>query len=218
MPTAVLERHLIAIEGLPGSGHSAFARWIGEHPDWYAVCEDVPLPGAAKGPRTSPLSPLLQRLLDRYERTQALVGPDLFRGRIVTDHTFDTHRLWARALLPEREWLLYQKIADVIVPPAVAPDLVVYLQAPVTELVAALRPLDKSIDVERWRELVAAYNHYFFAYENTPLLVVRIQSSSWTSTDGAREALWERIAAFPGGKTYLVGEVDFWEGGDPTGD
>lgn len=218
MPTVAPDRRLLAVEGLPGSGHTAFARWIGSLPDWYAACEELDLPGTGGRPHSSPLSPLLQRLLQRYEQAQALVGTDLFRGRVVTDHTFDTHLLWARALLPEREWHLYQKIAAVIVPPAITPDLVVYLQAPEPELLITLRVLDKTIEIDRWRELIAAYSHYFFTYDRSPLLVVRTQSSSWISTDGVKEALWERITAFPGGKTYIVGETDFWQGGRPAGD
>ncbi|MEW5702466.1 MAG: deoxynucleoside kinase [Candidatus Zixiibacteriota bacterium] len=218
MSAAAPDRRLIVIEGLPGSGHADFARWIGTRDDWYAACEEPHSFATVKGQRPSPLSPLLQRLLDRYDHAHSLVMTDMFRGHVVADHVFDTHLLWAKALLAEREWRIYQKIAEVIVPPPVSPDLVVYLQAPEPDNLAALRTLDKAIEPERWRELITAYNHHFFAYEASPLLVVRTQSSAWLSADGAREALWERIASFTGGKTYIIGEVDFWQGGDPTGD
>ena len=217
MSPGVPDRRLIAVEGLPGSGYDLLARWIGERPGWYSLTEEILLEEGARRSQPSPLSVLLQRLLDRYEHAQEMVRTDLFREYLVVDHIFETHLLWARALLTEREWTLYQKIAAVITPPPVVHDLVVYIQAPPEDLVAALRAADRSVDPDRWRDLIAAYNRFFFAYDRSPLLVVRTQSSAWLSNDGAREALWERIQNYPGGRTYLGGEADFWEGGHPAG-
>src|SRR5512134_1522973 len=107
------ERGLVAIEGLPGSGHTELAAWIGDQPGWYAACGEQAI-SLAGGSKTSLLSPVLKILLDRFEWMQGLVGTDLFRERIVTDYLFETHLLWARVLLPEKEWTLYQKIAAVI--------------------------------------------------------------------------------------------------------
>jgi deoxyadenosine/deoxycytidine kinase len=210
-------RRLIAIEGLPGAGNSELAQWIGDQPGWFAACAEQPV-SIAGGARASHLSPLLQILLDRFEWMQGLVGTDLFREQIVTDYLFETHLLWARALLSEKDWALYQKIAAVIVPPPVTPDLVVYLQAPDDELVESLRPLDKTIDVDKWRELVTSFNHHFFSYDSTPLLVVRTSSAAWLNSDSAKKALLQRILTTRGAKTYLMGEADAWSGGHPTAD
>ncbi|MBI3871936.1 MAG: deoxynucleoside kinase [candidate division Zixibacteria bacterium] len=215
MSASAADRRLIVVEGLPGSGHTEFARWIGSQEDWYAACVNHHV--ETRGQRLSSLSPLLQRLLERFEAMQQLAGADLFRKRVVTDYTFETHLLWARALLPERDWLLYRKIAGVIAAPAVQPDLVVYLQAPESGLVPELRALDKTVDLDRWRELITAYNHHFFEYEQAPLLVVRTASSDWLDRDAARAALWQQVQSFQGGKTYLLGQSDFWEGGHPAG-
>jgi len=217
--TTAPDRRLIAIEGLPGSGYADFARWIGGRSGWHVDCEDTSQwESKPRASRPALLSALLQRLLDRYERAQALVGTDLFRERLVIDHTFATHLLWAQALLPEREWTLYRRIAGVITPPVVVPDLVVYLQAPEGDLLTALHRLNRTVESERWRDLITAYSHHFFAYDQSPLLVVRTQSSAWLESDGAREALWERILTYPGGRTYLSGEADLWSGGRPGDD
>jgi len=215
-PTAP-NRRLIAIEGLPGSGHSELAQWIGDQPGWYAACAEQPVTISGGG-RASLLSPLLQILLDRFEWMQGLVGTDLFREQIVTDYIFETHLLWAKSLLSEKDWRLYQKIAAVITPPPTSPDLVVFLQAPEEELLDSLRLLDKTIDADRWRELITSFNHHFFAYENAPLLVVRTASSVWLGSDSAKNALMERILTVRGAKTYLMGEADVWSGGRPTAD
>lgn len=214
---AAPNRRLIAIEGLPGSGNSDLAQWIGEQPGWFAACAEQPVSLSGAG-RASHLSPLLQILLDRFEWMQGLVGTDLFREKIVTDYLFETHLLWARALLSEKDWGLYQKIASVIVPPSVTPDLVVYLQTPDEEVIESLRMLDKGIDADRWQDLITGFNHHFFAYENTPLLVVRTSSASWIGSDSAKNALLQRILTQRGAKTYLMGQADIWSGGQPTAD
>ncbi len=210
-------RRLIAIEGLPGSGSTEFAQWIGDQPEWYAACAEQPITISASG-RASLLSPILQILLDRFEWMQGLVGIDLFREQIVTDYLFETHLLWARSLLSEKDWALYQKISGVIVPPPVSPDLIVYLQAPDEDLMESLRHLDKSIDATRWHDLITNFNHHFFSYESTPLLVVRTSSSSWLGSEPAKTALLNRIMTIRGAKTYLMGEADVWSGGQPTAD
>ncbi len=210
-------RRLIAIEGLPGSGSSELAQWVGDQPGWYAACAEQPVTISGSG-RASLLSPLLQILLDRFEWMQALVGTDLFREQIVTDYLFETHLLWARSLLSEKDWGLYQKIASVIVPPPVTPDLVVYLQAPDEELIESLRHLERTIDTDRWRDLITSFNHHFFSYESTRLLVVRTSSASWLGSESAKTALLERILTIRGAKTYLMGEADVWSGGQPTAD
>lgn len=210
-------RRLIAIEGLPGSGSAEFAQWIGDQPGWFAACAEQPIAISGSG-RASLLSPILQILLDRFEWMQGLVGTDLFREQIVTDYLFETHLLWARSLLSEKDWGLYQKISGVIVPPAVSPDLVVYLQAPDEELMDTLRHVDKTIDTDRWQDLITNFNHHFFAYETTPLLVVRTSSASWLGSESAKKALLDRIMTIRGAKTYLMGEADVWSGGQPTAD
>lgn len=214
---SALNRRLIAIEGLPGSGHTELAQWIGDQPGWYAACAEQPITLLGGG-RASHLSPLLQVLLDRFEWMQDLVGTDLFRQQIVTDYLFETHLLWAKSLLSEKDWGLYQKISAVITPPSSPPDMVVYLQAPEEELMDNLRILDKSIDGDRWRDLIASFNHHFFAYESTSLLVVRTSSASWISSEAAKAALLQRILTQRGAKTYLMGEADAWSGGQPTAD
>ncbi len=210
------DHRLIAIEGLPGSGHSEFAAWIGTQPDWFAELEagDDQMPAIER----SPLSYVLQRLIARYERHQSLVGADLFRHRIVTDYTFATHALWAQSLLSDHEWLLYQKIATAVIPPPLRPDLVVYFQAPERQVTATLRHRHKAVDAGRWLDLYHAYQRHFFSYEDSPLIVVRTDTAQWFDGIGPREALWKKIFTYPGGKTYFVGESGLWDGGTPAED
>ena len=208
--------HLIAIEGLPGSGHSEFAAWAGAQPDWFTEAEN----GAFEPPsiERGALSHVLQKLVRRYECQQSLLDTDLFRRKVVMDFTYETHALWAQSLLSDSEWGIYQKVSEVISPPKLALDLVVYFDAPEANVLSALRHLHKRVDTDRWNSLVRAYQRYFFAYDETPLLVVRAKSPEYFDGIGSRQKLWDKILSYKGGKTYFVGESGLWDGGRPADD
>jgi hypothetical protein len=207
---------LIAVEGLPGSGHVDFVKWVGEQPEWFAELEDSAglLPGIEHGA----LSHVLQRLVRRFECHQAMIGGDLFRHRVALDFTYHTHALWAQCLLSDSEWSIYQKVAQVITPQPLKLDLVVYFEAPEPRVLTALRQAHKGVDADRWRELFQAYQRYFFAYDETPLLVVRAQAQGWYDGIGPTGALWDKILSYQGGKTYFLGGSGLWDGGRPADD
>jgi deoxyadenosine/deoxycytidine kinase len=56
------------------------------------------------------------------------------------------------------------------------PDLVVYLQSSTERLMRNIRqrnrPYEKEISEDYLRTLNEAYNHFFFHYDDTPLLIV----------------------------------------------
>jgi len=208
--------HFIAIEGLPGSGHDEFAQWVGSQPDWFVEAEDgaVELPPIERGA----LSHVLQRLVRRYECHQSLLDTDLFRHRVVMDFSYGTHALWAQSLLTDSEWSLYQKVSAVMAPPKLTLDLVVYFDAPEARIMSALRHRHKRVDAERWNLLYQSYQRHFFAYEDSPLLVVRARTPEDFDGIGPREALWDKILSYQGGKTYFMGESGLWDGGRPADD
>ncbi|MBD3298748.1 MAG: hypothetical protein GF341_08845 [candidate division Zixibacteria bacterium] len=210
------DKRLIAVEGLPGSGHTDFVRWAAEQPDWFSEVEaDL---GVLPPIERSPLSHVLQRLVSRFETQQARVSTDLFRRCVITDFTFDTHRLWAECLLNQQELELYQRVAGVMIPASITPDLVVYVQAPVREVVQALRDAHPSVDPDIWNQLCLAYDSHFFAYDESPVLVVRRDEAGAFHGIGTKEDLWDKVLSYQGGKTYFMGESGLWDGGSPAGD
>lgn len=210
------DRRFIAIEGLPGSGHTEFVEWVSDQPDWFAELEREfsALPPIDR----SPLSHALQRLVGRFESHQSLVSEDLFRSRLICDFTFETHALWAECLLSSQELALYNRVAAVMTPSPVRADVVVYIQAPEAEILATLKQQYKGVDVDQWRRLYRAYDSHFFSYDETPVLVVRRDKSGAYHGLGSREAVWDKILSYQGGKTYFLGESGLWDGGSPAGD
>jgi deoxyadenosine/deoxycytidine kinase len=91
-----------------------------------------------------------------------------------------------------------------------APDLVIYLQSP-TDVVrkrlkdrARANPDLPHLDAEYVRELNEAYNHFFFHYTATPLLVIETSQSDLTWGDDTLEDLLRQVRGFGRGTRYYV--------------
>jgi deoxyguanosine kinase len=92
-----------------------------------------------------------------------------------------------------------------------APDLVIYLQAPTDVLARRLRDRAARTDGESLepsheylRELNEAYQHFFFHYSATPLLVVETSQLDLAGSDDALDDLIRQINAMGRGTQYYV--------------
>ncbi len=195
----------IAVEGLPGSGHNRLVLLIAEQFEFHSELEsnwfDIFSPQTSS---ESAFSEHLRRLVWRFEHQRSLIKTDMFRQRIVTDYIFDTHRLWGQAVLEDSDRVLYQHIAEIISPPAVTPDLVVYLQCETAALARVLHREKKSVDNRSLTELVDGYNRFFFEYEQSPALIVRVDPNSLWESPAQVDELLQRIADHKGGKQYIM--------------
>ena len=91
------------------------------------------------------------------------------------------------------------------------PDLVVYLQTPTDVLLRRQREHPKEIEDEvpepatdYLRELNEAYQHFFFHYTATPLLVVETSHVDLAASDVALEDLIKQIRGMGRGTQYYV--------------
>jgi len=197
-------RHVV-IEGLPGSGHQRLAQLIAERFEFHPELESNWFePFATEGAVESPLSEQLRRLVWRFEHQKSLIKTDMFRQRIVTDYLFDTHRLWGDAILEHSARVLYKHIAEIVAPPQVTPDLAVYIQCEPGALIRALHHESKFVDPDRLTALADGYNRFFFEYEKSPALIVRVDPHALWESTGRVEELLSRIAAHKAGKQYII--------------
>ena len=92
------------------------------------------------------------------------------------DYVFEKSKLFAYLNLDDSELLIYEKLYALLAESVPRPDLVVYLQAPTEVLMRRIRPRGRPEEARLSEEYLAevnrAYNHYFFHYTQTPLLVV----------------------------------------------
>jgi deoxyadenosine/deoxycytidine kinase len=204
----------IAIEGPIGVGKSSLARQLAARLDATAVLEDTDNPFLAdfySGRAGAALQAQLFFLLNRHRQLLGLQQVDLFSQATVCDYLFDKDKIFAYLNLDDNELFIYQRLYDLLAKDIPLPDLVIYLQAPTDVLVRRIR--DRSKDPEREtfdadpdyiRELNEAYQHFFFHYSATPLLVVETSQLDLQASDEAVDDLIRQIKSLHRGTRYYV--------------
>ena len=128
-----------------------------------------------------------------------------------TDRSFDRDKIFAYLNLDDNELFIYQRLYDLLVKDVSTPDLVVYLQSPTDVLLRRQRERPKEIEDETpepapdyLRELNEAYQHFFFHYTATPLLVVETSHLDLAASDAALDDLIKQIRGMGRGTQYYV--------------
>lgn len=159
-------------------------------------------------PRSYAFSTQLFFLLSRYRHQQELSQLDLFGGGIVADYLFAKDKIFAYVNLDENELKLYEKVLSLIEGEIIRPDLVVYLQAPTSLLLKRIRerarPYETHLSPEYLNTLNEAYNHYFFHYNESPLLVVNVQDIDFVNNPDDFADLAKAINNTFSGTRYYV--------------
>jgi deoxyadenosine/deoxycytidine kinase len=204
----------IAVEGPIGVGKSSLAERLAARLDATAVLEESDNPFLADfyaGRAGAALQAQLFFLLNRHRQLLGLQQADLFSQSMICDYVFDKDKIFAYLNLDDNELFIYQRLYDLLAKDVPAPDLVIYLQAPTDVLVRRLR--DRAKDPEREtfdpdpeyvRELNEAYQHFFFHYSATPLLVVETSQFDPHAGDEAVDDLIRQIRSMNRGTRYYV--------------
>ena len=204
----------IAIEGPIGVGKTRLAQRLAERIDGSTVLEDTDNPFLSDFYNERPgaaLQAQLFYLLNRHRQLMSLRQADLFRHTVVCDYVFDRDKIFAYLNLDDNELFIYQRLYELLSRDIVAPDLVVYLQAPTDVLLRRLK--EQPTDLERQipkpegeylRELNEAYQHFFFHYTATPLLVVETSQFDPETSDEALDDLVRQINQMGKGTRYYV--------------
>ena len=204
----------IAIEGPIAVGKTSLAQRLATRLDAMAVLEETENPFLADfyaGRPGAALQTQLFYLLNRHRQQLSLRQGDLFAQAIVADYLFDRDKVFAYLNLDDNELFIYQRLYDLLSKDVPPPDLVVYLQAPTDVLLRRFKEQvkDGAEDVpipaaEYVRELNEAYQHYFFHYAATPLLVVETSHLDLAGSDEALDDLVRQISGMGRGTRYYV--------------
>jgi deoxyadenosine/deoxycytidine kinase len=204
----------IAIEGPIGVGKTALAARLAGRLDATTVLEETENPFLADfyaGRPGAALQAQLFYLLNRHRQQISLRQGNLFAQSTVSDYLFDRDKIFAYLNLDDNELFIYQRLYDLLVTDVSTPDLVVYLQTPTDVLLRRQRERPKDVDddtpepaPEYLRELNEAYQHFFFHYTATPLLVVEMSQFDLAGSDSALEDLIRQIRAMGRGTQYYV--------------
>ncbi len=206
-----MKHRYIVVEGAIGCGKSSLARLLAERFGAELLLED---------PSANPFLPLFYRDMKRYalatqmfflfqrvNQLSTIKQPDLFEGRSIADYMLAKDRLFARLTLDDNEFALYAQLYDHLKPQAPTPDLVIYLQASVDQLLHRIqrrgRPMERAISEEYLLNLTDAYTRYFYDYRDSPLLIVNSDRFNFVDNPEHFNLLVKSIEHIRGGTEYL---------------
>jgi deoxyadenosine/deoxycytidine kinase len=208
----LLFRH-IAIEGPPGVGKSQLTERLGARLDATVVLDDRDNPFLGdfyQGRQGAAFQAQLFFTLARYRQQGSLRQSDLFSQLLVSNYLFDRDKIYAYVNLDDNELFIYQRLYELIAPDIAPPDLVIYLQTPVDVVRRRLRERAKADasqplpEADYVRELVEAYNHFFFHYTATPLLTVETSQVDLSWHEDTVADLERQIRSMGKGSRYYV--------------
>ncbi len=210
------ELNYIVIEGAIGAGKTSLAQLLAERFGASLVLEEVEknpfLIDFYKDRKRFAFQTQVYFLLSRFKQQQELLERDLFKTRMISDHLFWKDRIFASITLSERELYLYEKILPILEKDIPKPDLVIYLQTAPEILYKRIkekgRDFEKSLDLEYLSHLVESYNHFFFHYNLSPLLVVKNDNLDFQRKPGQLEDLINIIKEQKEGTRYYVPAVE----------
>jgi len=206
------ENRYLVIEGVIGAGKTSLARLLADRLGAGLVLEEVEdnpfLKDFYRDRARFAFQTQMHFLFSRYQQQRNLRQTDLFNDKLVADYLFQKDRIFASLNLVDKELALYERLVGWLELDVVKPDVVVYLQASTDTLMERImkrnRSFEKDMDREYIDRLNDAYNHYFFHYADTPLLVVNSNSIDFVNEPDDFEDLFRRILTHRDGTLYYV--------------
>jgi deoxyadenosine/deoxycytidine kinase len=211
-----LEFRYFAIEGPIGLGKAVLAERLGVRLNATVIRDETDNPFLADfyaGRSGAAFQTQLFFTLARHRRLLKVRQGDLFNQSTISDFLFERDRIYAFLNLDDNELFIYQRLYELVARDLISPDLVIYLQTPTDVLrrrvreratrdavdEAGPRPSDEYLG-----ELNEAYNHFFFHYSATPLLVVETSQLDLTWGDAALDELERQMRSMTRGTQYYV--------------
>jgi len=212
---ADVEFRYLAIEGPVGLGKTTLAARLSARLEAALVRDDTENPFLADFYAGRPGAAFQAQLfftLARHRQLLSLRQRDLFSQITVCDYLFERDRIYAFLNLDDNELFIYQRLFDLVARDLAAPDIVIYLQAPTETIRKRLQERARRAEEEEvvlpseayLGELNEAYNHFFFHYSATPLLVVETSQVDVGWGDEAVDELLRQIRTMARGTRYYV--------------
>ena len=200
----------IVIEGPIRVGKSTLARVLAEqmHARRIFDCEENPFlaefynekPGAAFQAQMHFLYERHRRLLEAHLEDSAVP--------VVSDFLFEKDKIFAYINLDNEELKLYERYFDMLAPSVPAPDLVIYLQAKPNVLQKRVSkkgdPSETEISPDYLEAVSNAYEHFFFRYSASNLLVVDTSDIDFVERNHDLQELLRRLRQPVKGTQYFL--------------
>ena len=199
----------IAIEGVIGVGKTTLAKKLRDRLNAQLILEQFEanpfLENFYSNRKRFAFQTQMFFLVNRFKQQQELSQENLFTEFNVCDYIFEKDKIFAYLNLSSDELKLYENIFPSLSRDLRKPDLVVYLQSSLERLIYNIRKRSRKIERNLSRsyieELSDAYNHFFFRYNSTPLLIVNSTDLDFVHSEEDFSELYKQIFREDRGRT-----------------
>jgi deoxyguanosine kinase len=201
----------IVVEGPMGVGKSSLASRLAKYFDADILFEQPQenpfLEKFYQSREKYALPTQLHFLFQRCQQMKSLQQRDLFHSSVVGDFLLEKDKLFAQLNLETDELALYEQIYKHLSPELPRPDLVIYLQAPVSVLMQRIhrRGIDaeQGIQSDYLKSLCDIYSQFFHSYTRSPLLVVNAENINYVDNDEDFDMLLQHVLRISSGRHYF---------------
>ena len=201
----------IAIEGPIRVGKTSLANILADRLHAIRLCdtEDNPfLEGFYEDRAGAAFRAQFYFLIQRYKQLHALdlaATPD---RTVVADYLFEKDKIFAYLNLNDAELAVYDQFYEILADQVPLPDLVIYLQAKAETLKKRIAkkdvPFEHRISDEYLEAIVKAYDHFFFHYKSSDLLVIETSEIDFVDRDADLQELLQRLSQPVKGTQYFL--------------
>jgi deoxyadenosine/deoxycytidine kinase len=211
MNSACNAPRFIAIEGPVRVGKTTLADILAEQLQALRVYdpEDNPfLEGFYKDRPGAGFQAQFYFLLKRYKQLRDLDLAPNARRVVVSDYIFEKDKIFAYLNLSDTELQVYDQYYAMLAEQVPIPDLVIYLQAKLETLKKRIAkkqvPFEDRISDEYLAAVVNAYEHFFFHYKRSDLLVIDTSEIDFVDRSEHLQELLQRLSQPVKGTQYFL--------------
>ena len=202
-------RHIV-IEGPIRVGKSTLAKVLAEQLHARRIFDADDNPFLTDFYDEKPGSAFRAQMYFLYERHRRLADArrDENPAPIVSDFLFEKDKIFAYLNLDNEELKLYERYFEMLAPSIPPPDLVIYLQAKPDVLRKRVSkkadPSEAQISPEYLEAVSNAYEHFFFRYSASDLLVVDTSEIDFVERNQDLQELLRRLRQPVKGTQYFL--------------
>jgi deoxyguanosine kinase len=201
----------IAVEGPIRVGKSTLTRILAERLNAQRVMEPESNPFLAafyEGEQGAAFQAQFAFLVQRFELLQELDLGAQSQRTVVADFILEKDKLFACLNLTDQELETYNRYYNYFRAQLPTPDLVIYLQATPEVLKKRLRkknaPGERAVSDEYLEEVVKAYEHFFFHYTSSDLLIVNTSDIDFVERNDDLQQLLHKVSEPIKGTQYFL--------------
>lgn len=186
-----MKYNFITIEGNIGAGKTTLAKILNTHFNGRLILEEFAenpfLPKFYEKPKQYAFPLELFFMAERYKQLKELIQTkDIFQTVTISDYLFTKCLLFARVNLPDEEFLLYQKLFDIINPQLLQPDLLIYLHCPVNKLQQNIKKRNRSFEQSISSDYLFTLQETYIQYikqHNIKTLFIDVSNADFVSNE-----------------------------------